>query len=117
MIGIDIIEIERVLDIANDIKMLQRIFSAIEIEYIKSFVNKNERIAGLFCAKEAVMKALKCPKGISFLDINILHNADKSPYVVLNNIAKKVFDDCNYKNIEISISHSKTVATAICLIN
>lgn len=117
MIGIDVIEIERVSNISEDIKKLQKIFSVDEIHYIKSFVNSTERIAGLYCAKEAVMKALKCPKGISFLDINILHNADKSPYVVLKNVAKKIYDENNYTKIEVSISHSKTIATAICFIN
>ena len=97
MIGIDILEIERIKN-KNEIK------------YFNNFENKYEHICGFFCAKEAVKKALDCPKNLTFLDIEILHTKSGKPYVKLN-------EKIDIKNqIKISISHSKTVATAVCLV-
>ena len=108
MIGVDILEIDRIKSIAEDEQKLKKIFTKNEIEYFNKFKNKYERICGHFCAKEAVKKAFFCPKELSFLDIEILHNNDNSPYVLIKN--KK------NENIHISISHSKRVCVAFCLI-
>ncbi len=115
MIGIDILEIERVKNFVENEKLLKSIFFESEIKYFKKFNNPSERIAGFFCAKEAVKKAFCC-KDVKFLDIEILHKDSGQPFVVLHNNAEKSFKKNNYKNIEISISHSKTIATAICKI-
>ncbi len=117
MIGIDILEIERVKSFVENEKLLKSVFFESEIKYFKKFVNPCERIAGFFCAKEAVKKAFCCEDNINFLDIEILHKNSGQPFVVLHNNAEKLFKKNNYKNIEISISHSKTMATAICKID
>lgn len=110
MIGIDVLEIERVKDFENNENLLQKVFTQSEIEYIKKFKDPKERIAGFFCAKEAVLKALGCPKTLSMIDIEVLHNKNGSPYINFTDKLKSL----NIKKIEISISHSKTIASAIC---
>ncbi len=110
MIGIDILEIERIKILADDENKLKKIFTENEINYFNNFKNKYEHICGFFCAKEAVKKALDCPNNLSFLDIEILHSNSKKPYVKIN----KKYEI--KKQIKISISHSKTFATAVCLI-
>ena len=113
MIGIDIIEIDRIKKIQNNDKLLKKIFYENEINYINKFKCKSERLAGYFCAKESVIKAFEGK--ISFLDFEICHKNNK-PFILLHEKAKKIFELNNFKNIEISISHSKTVATAVCQI-
>ena len=108
MIGVDILEIDRIKDLADNEKKLKKIFTKNEIEYFNKFKNKYERICGHFCAKEAVKKAFFCPKNLSFLDIEILHNIDNSPYVLIKQQINK--------KIHISISHSRNVCVAFCLI-
>ncbi|MBQ8792812.1 MAG: 4'-phosphopantetheinyl transferase superfamily protein, partial [Clostridia bacterium] len=71
MVGIDIIEVERV-DTSD--AFLNRIAHESEISYInKSSCNglRHQRIAALFCVKEAVMKALEmgAKSGVVFKDI------------------------------------------------
>ena len=117
MIGIDILELERVKNFVNNDKLLKSIFFESEIEYFLKYKNPCERIAGCFCAKEAVKKAFCCEDNISFLDIEVLHKNSGQPFIVLHNNAEKCFKKNNYKNIEISISHTKTIATAICKID
>ncbi len=117
MIGIDILEVQRVKSFLDNTKFLKNIFFQSEIDYFLKFNDPCERIAGFFCAKEAVKKALCCENNISFLDIEILHKDSGQPYVILHNNAEFIFKKNNYKNIEISISHTKTLATAICKID
>ena len=111
MIGIDVLEIKRIKNLAKDEKKLNKIFTKNEIEYFKKYKDNAERVCGFYCAKEAIKKALCCPNNLSFLDIEITHEQNGKPVV---NIDKKLY---NINNIEISISHSKTVAVAICLVS
>ncbi len=112
MIGIDVLELDRMQKFVDDKKLLSSTFFESEIKYFNKFQNPLERITGCFCAKEAVIKALGCPDGVSVNDIEILHQDNGKPYAKLHGKAY-LSDD---KKMEISISHSKTIAIAICQI-
>ncbi len=116
-VGVDIIEIKRFEKIAQDEKKMKSIFTENEINYFSLYKNPLEHIAGTFSAKEAVAKAFQTGfnEEITLLNIEILHNG-KIPYVNLKGKAKDYFDKCCYKKISLSISHNKTTATAICII-
>lgn len=62
-------------------------------------------LAGLFAAKEAVMKALEIKPG-KWLEIEILHEKSGRPYV---NLSPKFMP----KMCDLSISHTKTTAIAV----
>ena len=119
MVGIDIIELDRVDTSEN---FLRKIAHDEEISYIKSNPCNQvqlEKIAGLWCVKEAVMKALSLGKesGVLFKDIKLCHKESGKPYVELFGKARQIFDNFyKDKTIEVSISHSKTIATAIAVI-
>lgn len=117
MVGIDIIEVKRIEESIQNANFLAKILTYNEIEYVSQFANKCAHVAGLFCAKEAVMKALEDCKQISFKDIEIAHKNSGKPYVILNGKALEVFNKSGKQNIEISISQTNTVATAICIIS
>lgn len=116
-VGIDLIEIQRFENIANDEIKLQTLFTKKEIEYFNKYNHKLEHIAGNFCAKEAVVKAFKTGfrADIVPLDIEVVHEG-QVPIINLKAGAKLFFEQNNFKNIDISISHDKTMATAICII-
>ena len=118
MVGIDIIEIERLKSIAeNDIR-LSSLFTEKEIKYFNKFKDRQTHVAGGFCAKEAVSKAFKTGFNGKVLprEIEILHKDNGVPYVVLKGGAKKVFEELGLTNIDISISHDKEKAIAICIV-
>ena len=112
-IGIDIIEIDRIakaLD-RHENAFIKRIFT--RNEQISNHENILNYYAGRFCAKEAVVKALGTGfRGITWQDIEILNDASGKPYVNLSPEISKRFDS---PNLLISITHSKTVASAFCL--
>ena len=115
-VGIDTIEIDRLGEITKDINKLKKMFSENEIEYFNKFTNKLEHIAGFFCAKESFSKALKCGIGDNFnlLDVEVLHEKVGAPYLnIINSDLKNKLKD---KKIDISISHSNTIAVATCII-
>ena len=115
-VGTDIIEVERIKKALQDSNFIDRVFFKTEIGYANGFKNSAEHLAGFFSAKESVMKALIDCKEISFKDIEILHSEFGSPYVKLYGKAKSLFDALNAKELQISISQIKDVATAICII-
>lgn len=117
MIGVDIIEVARIKKAIKNTNFCKRVFTENELEYAKQYKNFASHLAGFFCAKEAVMKALEECKQLSFLDIEVCHNVNGKPFVKLYKKAKKLFENNNYKNIEISISQTENYATAFCLIN
>lgn len=110
-VGIDIIEVERVKE---DELFLNKLFTENEIKYINKFANKKERIAGFFCAKEAILKALDYPN-MNVKEVEISHSKSGRPTVRFSGEAE-LFYLKNFSDIDISISHSKTIATAICIV-
>lgn len=118
MVGIDIIEIERIKSMAENDVRLSSLFTEKEIKYFNKYKDRQTHVAGGFCAKEAVSKALKTGFNGKVLprEIEILHKDTGAPYVVLRGGAKEVFESLGLTNIDISISHDKEKATAICIV-
>jgi holo-[acyl-carrier protein] synthase len=106
-IGIDIIEIERIKNSLRNPRFLKRILMEKERNHCK----REEQIAGRFCAKEAIMKALG--KRVPWKDIEILNEEDGRPIVNLYGKAKEIAGE---RKIIISISHSRTHAIAVALL-
>ena len=111
--GIDIIETERFKDLEKS--KLEKIFTKNEIEYCNNFSNSYIHFAGHFCAKEALVKALKIGfrEGLSPLDIEVLHDDNGSPYI---NKSKELIELIGNKEIDVNISHTKNNAIAICIL-
>lgn len=108
MIGVDIIEIERLRQAVQDPAFVERIFTEKEREYCEKSADNAPRYAGRFAAKEAIAKALGTGFGkeLAFLDIEILPNSKGAPQVSLKNQSLK---------IELSISHCKSYAVAFAI--
>ena len=119
MVGIDIVDIERINPTDT---FLEKIANSKEIEYIKKAKNESlirQKTGALFCVKEAVMKALDMGNGsgVVFKDIELSHTDTGKPFVILHGKAKEKFENFyKDKKIEISLSHVSTMATAIAMI-
>ncbi len=112
MLGCDIIEIDRVkLSISKfSDKFISRILSLSEIDLYNTKGRKVEFVAGRFSGKEAIAKAIGCGIGdqLSFADIEILPDKNGKPYVKIKGRYRK--------DINVSISHSRHNAIAVCYI-
>lgn len=115
MLGTDIIEIERIAEAAQKASFLNGVFTENERAYYASHGLRAETLAGLFCAKEAVAKALGCGfRGFRPSDIEIGHDEMGAPSVVLLGAAKEKFPDVH---LCVSISHCKAYATAVAIVS
>ncbi len=109
--GIDLVNITRFSKLIEKEKFMSSIFTHNELEYIKKSNNNLATIAGLFAAKEAFLKAIK--KGIqnySVKDIEVTHDENNAPFIILHNQIKKDFP---VENLSLSISHDGDYAIAI----
>lgn len=109
-IGIDLIEVERVLKACEKGNFIQRYYTENEAMMIE--VDKN-KAADNFAVKEAVSKMLGTGfRLISPIDIEVLRNKDGKPYVNLYGKAAELAQQQGVSEIHVSISNTKEYANA-----
>lgn len=114
--GIDILEISSLPQNEKLEKFLIKYFNAEEIAYINTKAKKEQSIAGIFCAKEAFLKALEIGIGkIKLSDIIILHKENGAPFIKPTKNIVNLLNSLNFTKTEISISHAGNFATSICI--
>jgi holo-[acyl-carrier protein] synthase len=112
MIGIDIEDISRFKNLfINKNKLLKKMFNESEWNYALAKANPPQTLTGIWCAKEAVLKALYPDYKVFIKDITIKHKDTGEPFTVLN------FNEVKTTSIKISISHSKDYATAVAILS
>jgi len=113
MIGVDIQEVDRFQSIVGTDKM-PRMFSKRELDYISRKGFALETVAGMFCAKEAFFKAVGTGINVSLLPkVEVCHLTSGAPYYSLS---PEIIKQCNLSTarVDLSISHTKTTAVAVC---
>ncbi|MEG1499801.1 MAG: holo-ACP synthase [Clostridia bacterium] len=112
--GIDIVKTVRMEGIVSK-NNLGKVFSALEIDFCRNKPRPIESFAGIYAAKEAFLKAVGI--GISkmdvFLDIEVLHEESGRPFLQISGDCKEFVLG---KSVDVSISHEKEYAIAVCII-
>lgn len=113
-IGNDIIEIDRIEEVLkrHPRRFAERILTPKELDYCLKHTHSAKHIAGRFCAKEAISKALGkgIGKHLNWHDLEILNDPLGKPVVFLSSRIKM-----ENTKIHLSISHCHAYATAIAL--
>jgi holo-[acyl-carrier protein] synthase len=114
-IGIDLIEIKKIAKEIHSDVYLHKVFTEAEITVCNDSVNSAERFAGRFAAKEAFMKAIGhgIRQGIWFTQIEVLNHENGQPYVRVSGEAEMRFHELGATNIHVSITHTKSAAAAV----
>lgn len=118
-VGVDITKIDRFNNLVDNQTFLTKNFNKCEIDYILlKKVKSVERLAGLFCCKESVLKAfgVGIGNGINLKDICVLHDNNGKPCVEINDVIKSYLNKNNCNNIRVSISHDGEYAISECII-
>ncbi|OGY23858.1 MAG: holo-[acyl-carrier-protein] synthase [Candidatus Woykebacteria bacterium GWB1_45_5] len=105
-IGVDIVFIPRfkkILEERNE-KFLSRVFQPSELKQMSV-----ESLAGVFAAKEAVIKALSLPPE-SWLSIEISHDVNGAPLI---NLIERTYKKKSH--LRLSMSHEKDYVVAVVL--
>lgn len=115
-IGVDLCEVDRMeAAIArHGERFLTRIYTPAERAYCESKVNRMERFAGRFAAKEAAMKAIGTGwrRGVGWRDFEVARAASGQPIILFHGEARRIADELKVRRALVSITHVKTMAMA-----
>lgn len=117
-VGIDIVDIHEIEESLREEGFQRRVFTAAEMDSVQRYRNQAEHLAGKFAAKEAFMKAIGAGLGqsVTFTEIELLNNQAGKPCITIGGEAKRRFDNCDAKEIHLSISHASGVAVAVVIL-
>lgn len=118
-VGIDIVEVERIAgSFAKGDGFKQMVFSGREISYCDSQANSYQHYAARFAAKEAFFKALGTGwvTGTSFNEVEVVNEENGKPVLQLLGETAQHAAGLGINKILVSLSHTKTMATAIVMI-
>lgn len=108
MIGIDVIAIERFIRIGRgDSAHWSKFFTRDEWEYCFTKANPAQSLAGIYAAKEAVMKAVGGELMGRADKIEIIHTREGAPFVRI--------DKKDEPGVHVSISHTNDTAAAVAI--
>ena len=107
-LGVDLCEIARMQTMLDENRSLRRMFTEAEEAYIRSRgASAAQTMAGLFAAKEAVLKAFGTGLTLPMTDIVITHTELGQPIVTLTGKAAE-----RGGTIMVSITHENGMAAA-----
>lgn len=109
-LGLDLCAIPRMQALLDSGRSLRRMFCEEEESYIRSKgASAAQTMAGIFAAKEAVLKAFGTGLTVPLTDIRIVHTELGQPQVVLS--GKAAFNG----SFQISVTHEGDMAAAVAL--
>ena len=118
-IGTDLIEVERVAEkMEKKAGFKELVFSADEIIYCEARTFKYEHYAARFAAKEAFLKAIGTGwrNGTAVNEIEIYNDEEGKPEIRFHGLTAKTIADLKLGKIIVSLSHLKTMACAMVII-
>lgn len=115
-LGMDVVDIARIArivagDPARAERFLARCFTPAEREYCDARRDRAARYAARFAAKEAAVKALGAPEGLSWTDVE-LERGDGAPSLRLHGVAKAAADRLGVARVLVTLTHDAGVAAA-----
>ena len=114
MIGIDVLEVERLeRALARRPNLLLRLFTDEEREYADAHARPAVHLAARFCAKEAVAKALAL-ESWAFRDVEVVATG-AAPEVRLTGAAAARADELG-AHPRISLTHTRETAAAVAIL-
>lgn len=118
-IGTDLIEVERVAEkMEKKAGFKELVFSPAEIVYCETKTNKYEHYAARFAAKEAFLKAIGTGwrSGTAFHEIEVYNDEEGKPELRFSGTTADTVAEMKAGNIFVSLSHLKTMACAMVVI-
>ncbi|MCA9222744.1 MAG: holo-ACP synthase [Planctomycetales bacterium] len=118
-IGTDIVECLRIAQMIerHGELFLSRVYTPLELDYCSSRKASVQHYAGRWAAKEAVLKAIGTgwSRGISWRDIEVRNDLGGKPSLEITGGAREACDRQGILDVQISISHCRSHATAFAL--
>jgi holo-[acyl-carrier protein] synthase len=118
-VGIDIVEVERLAEkLDRSAELKAKVFSEAEIKFCEAQQDKSQHFGARFAAKEAFLKATG--KGLTLghelSDIEIISDALGKPMIKLNGAFAVLALEHKWNKIHVSLTHVKSMASAVVII-
>jgi len=119
-LGIDVAEVDRIRQAIerHGQRFIDRVYTAAEIAYVERKVNRFERYAARFAAKEAGMKAIGTgwKRGVRWRDFEVTNLPSGRPTLQFHGAAAKVAEQLGVRNTALSITHTAGEGVAIVIL-
>lgn len=113
-LGNDIEQISRFSRLLNKKpRIVRKMFFESEWKYAIAKANPSSTLTGIWCSKEAILKAFSPLKSISIVEIEITHSIQGFPIPILHSEGLRNFEF----QVSLSISHSQDYAIATAIVN
>lgn len=114
-LGLDVCEIDRIAGMLERWKtrFTQRVFTDGEREYAMNKTEPAQHFAARFAVKEATLKALSVPRGLSWREMEVVGGGNRAPTLKLSGVAKEAADALGITSFHVTISHAANVAVAV----
>ncbi len=113
-IGVDVVEIERFRrSLQRTPSMRERLFTAVELDYVAAKADPVPSLAARFAAREAVMKSLGLGLGaFGFHDVWVERSDAGAPSLAFTGRAAELAMSAGVSRWHVSLTHSDLVAVA-----
>jgi len=113
--GIDLAEVPRIAGMVKrwGDRFTRRVFTEGEREYAFSRGNAASHLAARFAAKEATLKALGVPPGLSWHEIEVIGGGNEPPLLVLRGEALAAANRLGTVRMHLTLTHTADVAAAM----
>jgi len=116
-LGCDLCGIARMEKAMENPRFTQRIFTEEEQRYIADHTHAAETAAGIFAAKEALVKAIGTGfRGLFVSDIAVTHDEGGRPAYIMNEKTVDALKKIGAQTAFVTISHDAGVAMAACVL-
>jgi holo-[acyl-carrier protein] synthase len=114
-LGIDLTEVPRIARMVErwGENFTGRIFTEGERAYASGRANAALHFAARFAAKEATLKALAVPSGLSWHEMEVVGGGNEPPLLVLRGKALEAADRMGVVRMHLTLTHTADVAGAV----
>ncbi len=114
-LGIDLCEIERIASMMErwGTRFTERVFTQAERDYALGKAQAAQHLAARFAVKEATLKALGVPRGLSWKEMEVRGGGKARPQLELHGVAQRAAADLGIDRFTITITHAGGMAAAV----
>jgi len=117
-VGMDLVEVGRIARLldgpaAQAERFLARCFTPVERAFCEARRDRATRYAARFAAKEAAVKALGAPRGLSWQHFEVARAEGQAPQLTLSGSAARAARKLGVARSHLTITHDGGVAAAV----